>query len=271
MDLSSTEAIYTSTSSLVHEVAASILDQNAGGFGSFTPAVYDTAWLAMIVRRSGNDTQELLFPDYFTYLIQEQKEEGTWDCYESRTDEILNSLAALLAILKYSQRDICSPTERVLLEPRISKAKLAISRLLAGWDVSSTCHVGYEVLVPSLLEQLSSYSADFGEFPGRSLLYRLNARKMEKFPLNALYTKDQNTLLHSLEAFVGKNRLSALITSLNRRINAWITFFYSGISYGVTRMGFESRALVEESGEKGNARWKTDGSPQCLSEYHLRK
>jgi hypothetical protein len=204
MDLSSTEAIYTSTSSLVHEVAASILDQNAGGFGSFTPAVYDTAWLAMIVRRSGNDTQELLFPDCFTYLIQEQKEEGTWDCYESRTDEILNSLAALLAILKYSQRDICSPTERVLLEPRISKAKLAISRLLAGWDVSSTCHVGYEVLVPSLLEQLSSYSADFGEFPGRSLLYRLNARKMEKFPLNALYSKDQNTLLHSLEAFVGK-------------------------------------------------------------------
>ncbi|KAJ4286478.1 hypothetical protein N0V90_013178 [Kalmusia sp. IMI 367209] len=215
MDISSTEAIFESASRLIRDIAAGILDQDAGGFGSFTPAVYDTAWLAMIIKSTGDQNQELLFPQCFDYLIQEQRDDGSWESYGSQIDGILNSLAALLALVKHKQRHFCSPAERLLLSPRIENAKVAILRLLKDWDVRETCHVGFEILVPSLLERLSSHHIELHDFPGRILLYQLYQKKLNQFPFDLLYGKTQTTLLHSLEAFVGRvdfQRLSHHLT-----------------------------------------------------------
>lgn len=216
MDISSTDTISISASQLVHALAEELSTQTSAAFGSFTPAIYDTAWLAMIVKPTGGLRQELLFPDRLNYLIQEQKTDGSWESYGSPIDGILNSLAALLAMVKHKERQSCSPLERLLLSPRIEGATMAISRLLKEWEVHETCHVGFEILVPSLLEYLASYNINLYDFPGKNPLYCLYEKKLKNFPFESLYGKSQTTLLHSLEAFVGKiefGRLSHHLTA----------------------------------------------------------
>ncbi|KAF2706117.1 Ent-kaurene synthase [Pleomassaria siparia CBS 279.74] len=200
MDVSSDQNILASAQSLVHEIALSV--RHPDGLGAFTPAIYDTAWLSMIVKET-NGSKRLLFPKCFTYLLEQQQEDGSWLCYASPIDGILNSLAALLSLIKYSRHDFCSVIERSLLEPHIEKAKDAVIKMLSEWDVENTVHVGFELLVPSLLEQLEKYDATF-EFPQRDRLARLHLRKISKFPVEILYGTKMSTLLHSIEAFVGK-------------------------------------------------------------------
>lgn len=216
MDVFSTEAIFASAGSLIHDIATGLMDQDAGGFGSFTPAIYDTAWLAMIVKPNQDHNQDLLFPECLGYLLREQREDGSWESYGSQIDGILNSLAALLAMVKHEQRNSSSPVDRLLLSPRIESAKSAVLKLLKDWDVQHTNHVGFEILVPSLLENLASYDIELYDFSGKTLLYHLYEKKSRKFPFELLYGKTQTTLLHSLEAFVGKlefGRLSHHLTA----------------------------------------------------------
>ena len=74
--------------------------------------------------------------------------------------------------------------------------------LFVNGDVESTVHVGFEILIPSVLRQLESHGVLFS-FAGRKQLLDLYERKIARFRPETLYTKHSATLFRSLQAFVG--------------------------------------------------------------------
>ncbi|KAI9688292.1 MAG: geranylgeranyl pyrophosphate synthetase [Bogoriella megaspora] len=173
------------------------------GRGSMSSAIYDTAWISMI-SRSGGSSNKWLFPECFTYILEQQCDDGSWASYASQSDGILNTAASLLALLKHAndnEQNRVNPMQS--LEARVEKAVSALSLLLNQWDVGSTVHVGFEILIPALLTYLEREGLNF-DFPGRSSLYAINAKKLAKFKPEYLYMDMKTTALHSLEAFIGK-------------------------------------------------------------------
>jgi hypothetical protein len=174
-------------------------------FSTFTPAIYDTAWLSMVHRASpdGNGKIEWLFPYCWTYILDTQLEDGSWPSYAAPIDGILNTLASLLALLTRQKK--CSPQSDVapLLAERITSAIHGLQRLLDVWDIASAVHVGFEVLVPRLLHQLSSVHNVQLSFAAQPKLDALYANKIRKFRPEMVYADVSTTLIHLLEALVG--------------------------------------------------------------------
>lgn len=159
--------------------------------------------LGSMIVKPVNGEPKLLFPECFTFIVENQEECGIWSSYASPIDGILNSLASLLSLSKYMRTIPISEKEGGRLRLRIENAKSALFPIFQKWDVAATVHVGFEILVPALLEQLEQYEVVF-DFPQKNYLMTLNAKKMKKFSPSLLYANKQTTLLHSLEAFVGK-------------------------------------------------------------------
>ncbi|PVH97410.1 Ent-kaurene synthase [Periconia macrospinosa] len=172
-------------------------------FSSFSTTVYDTAWLSMLYKpgTKHGDEQEQLFPECFEFVLAEQQSTGGWGSYGSEIDAIMNSLAALLALVT-CQRLRADAFGTVGLIRKIEKARKCIQKLLEDWDVDSTVHVGFEVLVTGILRQLRSFDIEF-TFPGSAQLESLYNRKMKRFVPEMIYSHKQTTILHSLEALVG--------------------------------------------------------------------
>ncbi|KAI9666051.1 MAG: hypothetical protein M1821_003986 [Bathelium mastoideum] len=183
---------------LIIEMASSEADLMS--FGSFSVTVYDTAWLAMLRRRE--NPNDWLFPESFEFLLQTQQKDGTWPSYASPFDGILNTLAALLAMLIHKRTRLLRCSEAMMLSSLIQKAQDGLHVLLQTWDVERTEHVGFEILVPSLLRQLQSFKINF-QFPGYKKLLYLEEQKLQKFKPKAVGSEVQTTVLHSLEALVG--------------------------------------------------------------------
>ncbi len=174
----------------------------SGALGSATAAIYDTAWVSMITKHvDGRD--QWLFPECFQFLLDNQLSEGSWESYASLDDGILNTLAALLALKKHSNP--VTPENNIdsfSLDDPISTAKKYLEDKLPDWDVDSGIHVGFEILVPSLLAMLETEQIYFS-FPGRRVLQKLREAKLAKFDPPMIYN-GQTTLVHSLEAFVSE-------------------------------------------------------------------
>lgn len=183
--------------SLVQRLAAGCQNSN---LGSTTVTIYDTAWVSMVTKAEGGDVA-WVFPECFQFVLESQLPNGGWQCYSTRDDGLLNSLAALLAIQKHANRnDVRSCLEHSDLEGRISKATMYLRESLQHWDVDDTLHVGFEILIPALLSMLESENIQFA-FAGREKLERLHARKLASFDPEVLY-RTPSTFLHSLEAFI---------------------------------------------------------------------
>lgn len=171
-------------------------------FGTFSPSIYDSAWLSMVYREHEGQLT-WLFPQCFQYVVTNQLEDGSWPTYVSTVDGILNTSASLLALLTRQRLEGDLSSESVHLSQRIDRAKAGLQSLLLRWNVAETDRVGFEVIVPGLLRQISSrFDIEFN-FPGQSLLEELNVRKLKKIRPEILYSKHETTLLHSLEAVVG--------------------------------------------------------------------
>ncbi|MCJ1351567.1 MAG: hypothetical protein MMC33_001551 [Icmadophila ericetorum] len=155
-----------------------------------------------MVQKKEHGEVSWLFPECFDYLLDSQQDDGTWTCYASHVDGILNTLAALLSLAKHSRLTQVGPHEEISMFWRIDKARSGLQALLQTWNVDETVHVGFEILVPSLLRQVELLGIHL-EFPGCERLLQLYTRKMENLKPALLYSKKQTTLLHSLEAFVG--------------------------------------------------------------------
>jgi hypothetical protein len=181
---------------LVHSLAS---QSNAPhGFGTMSPAAYDTAWVAMTEKKDKDGKMRPLFPEAFSYLEKTQSKDGSWAAETSDTDGIVNTLAALLALKKQERR---RAEELKDTQSRCLAAELSLRRMLSSWDLDSSDRVGMEVLVPNLLRLLESEGIAF-EFPSRKALTALNAAKMARLG-PALTSPEQTTLTHTLEAFVG--------------------------------------------------------------------
>lgn len=167
------------------------------GFGSMTCAVYDTAWLSMI-RKPVNGTWKWLFPSSFDLLLNLQKQDGGWDSHAVETDGILNTAAALLALCLH--HDATSPG---VLASRIERASRCLRERLQVLDVSSILPVAFEMILPALLDLLSREGISV-DFPARQTLMEFRDKKMARVDLKSIYNGAKSTVLHSLEAFIGK-------------------------------------------------------------------
>ncbi|KAL8848314.1 MAG: hypothetical protein Q9221_006668 [Calogaya cf. arnoldii] len=184
-----------------HIIALNDEHESASRFGSFSGTVYDTAWLSMITKVA-SERKDPLFPDCFDYLLKSQKDDGAWGDSASQLDAILNSLAGLLALATRQRWNSTDTVDTNPLDWRIKRAYSATQKLLQDWDPSQCVHVGFEILVPSLLRQLENFDIHF-DFPGHSTLMYLHNQKLRKFDHSLVYSAKPTTLLHSLEAFVG--------------------------------------------------------------------
>ncbi|PSN63320.1 Ent-kaurene synthase [Corynespora cassiicola Philippines] len=173
---------------------------NQLGIGSFSSAIYDTAWVAMVEKvdqRTGE--KQALFPECFQFLLDTQLPGGAWEAYSCDIDGILNTMAALIAL---KRRSTSINTNNAELGARCVRAQKALQELMELWDIRSCDRVGFEIIVPALLRLLQEVGVEI-KFPARDVLMQLCDEKMAKlYPL--LYEGPQSTLTHSLEAFVGK-------------------------------------------------------------------
>jgi hypothetical protein len=177
-------------------------DENCG-FGSMSCAVYDTAWLSLIAK-TVDDSRVWLFPECFRHILDMQSDDGTWEACASEIDGILNTSASLLALKRHALEPLqITDITSADLESRIKKATTGLDFQLKIWDVQATVHVGFEILVPSLLGLLEKEGIKF-HFDGRAILSKINTAKMSRFKPEFLYGMRKMTALHSLEAFIGK-------------------------------------------------------------------
>lgn len=198
-----------SSVNILHDQASTLINRLVSeydpkfGMGSMSCAIYDTAWVSMVAKNI-DGREQWLFPECFRFILEHQLESGGWQSYAAQVDSILNSLAALLAFKKHAEAPNMSPNPLPTdLDNRIERAVEFLKHELNNWNVQGTTHVGFEILVPSLLELLEQKGVHF-EFAGRSGLMDINKKKLSRLDPAILYTKFKCTAIHSLEAFIGK-------------------------------------------------------------------
>lgn len=144
-----------------------------------------------------------LFPECFSAVLQSDVFQGI-SRTEPTIDCLLNSMAALLAVLRHRKFVAtvgCSALSEEIAS-KIPKVTTVIQDRLKTWDIISSNHVGFEILVPRLLYLLADEGVSF-EFPQERHLNDLYEEKMSSFQLDILYGPTQLTIMHSLEALVG--------------------------------------------------------------------
>lgn len=176
------------------------------GFGSMTCAIYDTAWVSMVSKRVEGELQ-WLFPETFQYVLSSQDASGGWTSGTSGSeiDSILTSMAALLTLRKHASAPCPNDGRGEDLLTKMYRGAAFVQTQLQSWDVESTAHVGFELLVPALLDYLEQEGFVF-DFTGREMLLKIKNKKMARFQTEMLYSDKNVTtaLIHSLEAFAGK-------------------------------------------------------------------
>ena len=110
------------------------------------------------------------------------------------------ALPILLTLKRHEQAGL--DDTYIDLSERCDKAIAALNRDLQKWDVASTERIAFEIIVRSIFESLEKDGIKFN-FSERSLLYKLYNHKLKKVNWEIIYER-RTTVLHSLEAFVGK-------------------------------------------------------------------
>lgn len=181
------------------------------GLGSMTCNVYDTAWVAC-VSKTVSGRPQWLFPSSFAYIMNTQMPDGRWQAHPNEgnlddsdeVDDILSTMAALYCLVQHAR----NPYQLGYLHDeqvpaRIEKAVAYLSKSLEAWRTNECKTVGLEILLPSLLELLDREGVHL-EFPDKKTLLDFRDQKLTKVQPEMLYESASLTLLHSLEAFHGK-------------------------------------------------------------------
>lgn len=189
---------------LLIETALRDYDDNYG-FGAMSCAAYDTAWVAMVTKKV--DGEKLwLFPECFDYLLATQAISGGWvNGSGAQIDGILNTAGPLLAMKRHLSQPLQLQHDPQDLTARIQKATKFLKDELSAWDVSMTDHVGFEIIVPAMLQTLEEEdSSCVFSFESKKRLMKIHDAKMSRFRPEYLYGQRRMTALHSLESFIGK-------------------------------------------------------------------
>jgi hypothetical protein len=171
-------------------------------FGSFTGAVYNTAWLSMI-RKPDTIPAQLLFPICFQDVLDRQVQGSGW--YQDGdfdVDSILNTLGGLLAYKRNLEIDHRTISKMDLLL-RIESATRFLEATLQRWDILQSQRPGFQILIPAMLEYLEADGIYF-DFPCKKRLLALNREKLAKLPPEVFYSPIQSTVFFILECFIGQ-------------------------------------------------------------------
>jgi len=173
------------------------------GVCSMSGSIYDTAWVSMVSKYVEGETT-WLFPSSFQCICDAQGESGGWEGGEA-IDEIVNTMACLLAMRKHQKTEMEEEQEEVdestELEKKIDKAKDFLVSKFADWNDSNTEGVAFEILIPSMLDLLDQEGIQL-RFPNSEELRQRNQTRMSKINFSVLY-KYPSAILHSLESFIG--------------------------------------------------------------------
>ncbi|KAI0009517.1 aphidicolan-16beta-ol synthase [Xylariaceae sp. FL0662B] len=191
--------------SLIQKIAFNTDDKY--GFGTLTCTVYDTAWVALVTKPI-DGKKRWLFPESFQYLLDTQSDDGSWSGDTgAQIDGVLNTIAALLVFKRYRDQPLQVQVDTNNLDSRIGRAASSLRSRLASWDVPSSNNVGFEIIVPAMLDLLEKEDASLVfEFKGRAALMNIYKAKMSRFRPDLLYGTSTilKTVTHSLEAFIGQ-------------------------------------------------------------------
>ncbi|PYH49308.1 terpene synthase family protein [Aspergillus saccharolyticus JOP 1030-1] len=179
------------------------------GLGTMSGNIYDTAWVSLVRKPNEGGATIWAFPEAFSTLLQLQELDGSWGSSIARLDTIANTLAALLALQKHAADP--GEVDAQELNSRILKAKQFLDTALQELNeltVTSILPVSFELRLPAMLDLLEAegHTFDFNQ----TNLVKLQARKMSKIDLDLIFSGPQSSLLHSLEALVGKIDFSGL-------------------------------------------------------------
>lgn len=190
-----------------------LLEYNQGyGLGSMTGTVYDTAWISCISKpMSDSGFEQWLFPPSFCFVLDAQDVDGGWRWPPQQEKQcigstVLTSLAALFAITQHIRRPLQLATAHGDLSDRLARGIKFVAQKLRLLDHVFPDNVGFEVLVPALLELLEQEDIRF-QFPNRSRLFRWRDAKLSRINVPD-FEKVPSTLLHSLETFYADSRFS---------------------------------------------------------------
>ena len=183
------------------------------GLGSMTCSVYGTAWVTCISKTIANSSQ-WLFPSSFSFVLSSQSSDGGWPAHpdenETRgTNNILSTMAALFCLTQNARNPLqlkhfIGSNE---LSIRIQRAVSRLSILLESWRSDDCATVAFGLLAPSLLELLHEEGFEFS-FRDKQSLLEMRDQKSSKLRPDMLYGSASSTLLHSLEAFHGREDFS---------------------------------------------------------------
>jgi len=123
----------------------------------------------------------------------------------AQIDGILNTAGPLLALQRHLSEPLQLQYNAEDITRRIEKATASLRSQLAAWDVSTTDHVGFEIIVPAMLDLLEKENPSLVfDFEAKGPLMKIHDAKMSRFKPEYLYGPRRMTALHSLESFIGK-------------------------------------------------------------------
>ena len=176
------------------------------GLGSMSWSPYDTAWISCVSKSSATGRRQWLYPSSFMLILQMQHADGGWHWppegpHESMEGTILSSLAALFSITQH----IKEPYQLHHLQEKATtqrvRGTIFAKQRLQCLDVTTHCGVGFDLLMPALVELLEIEGIYF-QFPCKQKLFEKRRAKLSRMPVEQLKQKPQ-TILHSVEAFYG--------------------------------------------------------------------
>ena len=171
---------------------------------SLTTSVYDTAWISCVTKNG-----QWCFPRSFSYIIDSQLESGLWSYNSQLSSSILNSLGGLFALVEHEKKESTEDLRR-----RIRIAESALRDALQSWSIEDAQGVGFEMLIPTMLECLEKNDIEL-DFPAKSALIQMRNMKMALLKPETLYDCP-STLLHSLEVFYLNNSFSFDLVGKNK-------------------------------------------------------
>ncbi|KAJ8132098.1 hypothetical protein O1611_g1527 [Lasiodiplodia mahajangana] len=189
--------------SLIRRAAEGHDERYGAGFMSCT--IYDTAWISLIQKPLHEGGKKAwLFPQSFAYLLAAQSEDGGWShIVGSQIDGILSTAVSLLSLKRHLAEPLNVPYHHDL-ERRIEKATTSLRSQLQAWDLQTTSHVDYEIILPALLRYLQEEAKHVTfDFDGRESLEILSAVALSQFQPERLYGSTKSSLIRSLEALIG--------------------------------------------------------------------